>query len=104
MQAREFLFLCSQFFNHALHRRSHECRSVFRVGIRAGPIATLNARTIVQHFAHQVEERHYAEQKQHEQRCGVPEVEREGTGDCRTFGKKREYEENMHFYRTISSD
>jgi hypothetical protein len=56
----------------------------------------------VQHFAHHVEERYDAEQKYHEQRCGVPQAERQRAGW--TLGNEREYQGSIHFYRTISND
>ena len=102
MQAGEFFFLRSQFFNYTLHGCSHECGSIVGVGIRAGPIAARKARVIVQHFAHHVEKRYDAEQKYHEQRCGVPQAEGQRAGWA--LGNEREYQGSIHFYRTISND
>ena len=41
VQPRQFLFLRAQFFDHALHGRGHEGRSVFGAGLGFRPIFLL---------------------------------------------------------------
>ncbi len=103
MQAGQFFFLRSQFFDHALHGSGHECRSVFGIGLWAGPINIGRARTVAQDFANQNGEQRYAQQKDREQSYGVFEIERRMSG-CRMCGDEREYDEGIHCYRTISND